>query len=71
MLYLHEVKLRDVTREHCERPAAVSTGIFYVRNFSTPRLKREDNIKMNLQEIGWRMLTGFIWLWIGTSGRVL
>jgi len=44
MLYSHKVQLRDITQEHCERPAAVSIGIFQVRNFSTPRLKGEDNI---------------------------
>jgi hypothetical protein len=28
----------------------------------------EDNIKMNLREIGWGIWTGFIWLRIGSSG---
>jgi len=53
MLYSHKVKLGDVTQKHCERPAAVSTSIFHARNYLTPRLKWEDNIKMDLQEIGW------------------
>jgi hypothetical protein len=30
----------------------------------------EDNIKMDLKEIGGRIWTGFIWLRIGTSGRL-
>jgi hypothetical protein len=30
--------------------------------------RREDNIKMYLQEVGW---TGLIWLRIGTGGEVL
>ena len=28
----------------------------------------EDNIKMDLQEVGWRVWTGFIWRRIGTGG---
>jgi hypothetical protein len=31
----------------------------------------EDNIKMNLREIGWLIWTGLIWLRIGTSGGLL
>jgi hypothetical protein len=31
----------------------------------------EDNIKMDLQEVGWGAWTGLIWLMIGTSGRHL
>ena len=33
------------------------------------RLRRrwEDNIKMDLQEVGWGAWTGFIWLRIGTG----
>jgi hypothetical protein len=30
--------------------------------------KWEDDIRMNLREIGW---TGFIWLGIGTNGGIL
>jgi hypothetical protein len=33
-----------------------------------PRRKWEDNIKMDLQEVGWAVLTGLIWLSIGTGG---
>jgi hypothetical protein len=36
-----------------------------------PRCRREDNIKMDLQEVGWRKWTGLIWLRIGTGGRHL
>jgi hypothetical protein len=71
MFYSCKVKLRDITQEHCERPAAVSIGIFQVQNFLMPRLKVEDNIKIYLQEIGWRVLTGFIWIRIGTRGTLL
>jgi hypothetical protein len=38
------------------------------------RLRRRwvDNIKMDLGEIGWgRGMTGFVWLRIGTSGKLL
>jgi hypothetical protein len=34
-----------------------------------PRCRWEDNIKMNLREMGWE--TGFVWLRIGMSGRLL
>jgi hypothetical protein len=30
--------------------------------------RREDNIKMVLQEVGWGAWTGLIWLSIGTGG---
>jgi hypothetical protein len=37
------------------------------------RLKRrwEDNIKMNLREVGWEAWTGSIWLRIETGGGLL
>jgi hypothetical protein len=31
----------------------------------------EDNIKMDLQEVGWGAWTGLIWLKIGTGGGLL
>jgi hypothetical protein len=36
-----------------------------------PRHEWEDNIKMDLQEVGWGAWTGLIWLRIGTGGRHL
>jgi hypothetical protein len=36
-----------------------------------PRPIREDNIKMDVQEVGWTTLSGFIWLMIGKSGGLL
>jgi hypothetical protein len=33
------------------------------------RLRWEDNTRIDLKEIGW-VWTGFIWLRIGTSGRL-
>jgi len=33
-----------------------------------PRHRCEDNIKMDLQEVGWGAWTGMIWLRIGTGG---
>jgi len=36
------------------------------------RCRWEDNIKMELTETGWECVwTGFIWLWIETSGGLL
>ena len=36
-----------------------------------PRRKWEYNIKMDLQEVGYRVWTGLNWLRIGTDGRHL
>jgi hypothetical protein len=36
------------------------------RAIGGPKCRWEDNIKMNLREIGWRAWTEFIWLRIGT-----
>jgi hypothetical protein len=33
-----------------------------------PRRRREDNIKMDLQEVEWEVWTGLSWLRIGTGG---
>jgi hypothetical protein len=39
------------------------------RTLEKPRLRWEDNIKMDLQEVGMRWAwTGLIWLRIGTGG---
>jgi hypothetical protein len=38
------------------------------RPLGRPRRRWEDNIRMDLREIGW---TGLIWLRIGTSGGPL
>jgi hypothetical protein len=38
------------------------------RQFGRPRDGWEDNIKMDLQEVGWGAWTGLIWLRIGTFG---
>jgi hypothetical protein len=36
-----------------------------------PRRRWEDNIRMDVQEVGWGAWTGLIWLRIGTGGRLL
>jgi hypothetical protein len=41
------------------------------RPLGRPRRRWEDNIKMDLQEVGWGAWTGFIWRRIGTSGGLL
>ena len=42
------------------------------RPLGGPRRRWEDNIKMDIQEIGWEAWTGFMWLWTGTGdGRAL
>jgi hypothetical protein len=42
------------------------------RKLGKPRRRREDNIEMDLQEVGWgESWTGLIWLRIGTGGGLL
>jgi hypothetical protein len=41
------------------------------RRFDRPRSRWEDNIKMNLQEVGWEVWAGLIWLRIWTGGGLL
>ena len=41
------------------------------RPFGRPRRRREDNIKKNIQEVGWAEWTGLIWLKTRTGGRLL
>jgi hypothetical protein len=41
------------------------------RPLGRPRRRWEDNIKMNLQEVGWGAWTGLIWLRIRTGGGLL
>jgi hypothetical protein len=38
------------------------------RLLGRPRCRWEDNIKMDLQEVGWGAWVGLIWLRIGTGG---
>jgi len=55
------------------------TGIFRVlvgkregkRPLGRPRLRWEDNIKKDLQEVGYAVWTGSSWLRIGTGGGQL
>jgi len=41
------------------------------RALGRPRHRWKDNIKMDLQEIGWGAWAGLIWLRIGTSSGQL
>jgi hypothetical protein len=41
------------------------------RPLGRPRHRWKDNIKMDLQEVGWGAWTGMIWLKIGTGGGQL
>jgi hypothetical protein len=38
------------------------------RTLERPRHRWEDNIKMDLQEVGWGVWTGLSWVRIETSG---
>jgi len=39
------------------------------RKLGKPKLKWKDNIKADLQELGWSICIGLIWLRIGSSGE--
>jgi hypothetical protein len=41
------------------------------RPLGRPRRRWEDNIKRDLQEVGWGAWSGLIWLRIGTGGGLL
>jgi hypothetical protein len=41
------------------------------RPLGRPMRRWEDNIKMDLREVGWGVWTGSIWLRIGTGGGLL
>jgi hypothetical protein len=41
------------------------------RPLGRPRLRWEDNTKVDLQKVGWGAWTGLIWLRIGTGGGLL
>jgi hypothetical protein len=41
------------------------------RPLGRPRRKQMYNIKMNLQDVGWREWSGLVWLRTGTGGRHL
>jgi hypothetical protein len=41
------------------------------RPLGRPRRRWEDNIKMDLREVGWGAWTGSVWLRIGTGGGLL
>ena len=41
------------------------------RPIGRPRCRLEDNIKMDLQEVGWGAWTGLMWLRKGTDDGLL
>ena len=41
------------------------------RPLGRPRYKWEDDIKVDLQEVGWVAWTGLIWLRVGTGSGLL
>jgi hypothetical protein len=45
----------------------ISTAVIY----SLTTRRWENNIKMDLREVGWGLWTGLIWLRIGSSGVLL
>ena len=60
----HAVRMgnsRNAYRVSVERPEGK-------RPLGRPKLRWKDNIKTDLQEVGWEAWTGFIWLRTGTRG---
>jgi hypothetical protein len=47
------------------------TGKINYVTLGKARCRWEDNIKMDLQEVGWGAWTGLVWLRIGTGGGLL
>ena len=41
------------------------------RPLGRPKRRREDNIKIDLQEVVWEVWIGFIWLRVKTGGELL
>jgi len=41
------------------------------RPLGRPKHRWEDDIKMDVQEVGWRAWTGLIWLGIRTVGELM
>jgi hypothetical protein len=41
------------------------------RPLGRTRHRWEDNIKLDLQDMGWGAWAGLIWLWIGTGSKHL
>jgi hypothetical protein len=41
------------------------------RQLGCPRLRWEDNIRMDLREVEWEVVDWILWLRIGTSGGLL
>jgi hypothetical protein len=41
------------------------------RPLGRPRCRWEDDIRMDLREVGWKVWNGFLWLQIWISGRLL
>ena len=57
-------EMRDVHRVLMGKPERK-------RPFGRPRPRWEDNIKIDLQEVGWGKWTGLIWLRLETGGGCL
>jgi hypothetical protein len=55
---------KDLDRVLMEKPEGK-------RPLGRPRHRWEDNINMDLQEVGWGVWTASSWLRIGTGGRHL
>jgi hypothetical protein len=57
------------------RDVTLSTNVNVVlrlrRPLGKPKRRWEDNVKMDLREVGWGAWTALIWLRIGTGGGLL
>jgi len=60
----HMEGIRNVYKSLVEKPEGKIP-------FGRHRHKWEDTIKMNLKEVWWEVVDGFIWLRVGTNDRLL
>jgi hypothetical protein len=72
------IKSRRLRREGYVARMGDSRGEYRVlvgkpdrRPHGRPMLRWEDNIKMDIREVGWKTPTGSIWLRIGAGGGLL
>jgi len=62
--------------KHVQEAGEVNTRVLVERPegrrpLGIPTYRLEDNIKTELQDVGWRARNGLIWLRIGSGGGVL
>jgi hypothetical protein len=78
-IIIRVIKTRKMIREGHVARVGERSGTYRVlvrkleekKPIGRPRSRWENNIKMYLQDVGWRAWTGLIWIGVGTRGRHL